>query len=79
MWGQCDSRVTCGSRLACPGQRPGGPVPHAQSALVGAIEEVTGSCHQPLNEVYAAVFIEAIVVKVRDGQVRAHCRHAGPT
>ena len=25
--------------------------------------------HRPLDEVYAAVFIDAIVVKIRDGQV----------
>jgi transposase-like protein len=27
--------------------------------------------HRPLDEIYAAVFIDAIVVKVRDGQVAA--------
>ncbi|MFI6244567.1 IS256 family transposase, partial [Micromonospora sp. NPDC050795] len=34
-----------------------------------AIEEMTDWSHRPLDEVYAAVFIDAIVVKVRDGQV----------
>src|SRR4051812_10408147 len=33
------------------------------------IEEMTAWSHRPLDEVYAAVFIDAIVVKVRDGQV----------
>jgi putative transposase len=33
------------------------------------IEEMTDWAHRPLNAVYAAVFIDAIVVKVRDGQV----------
>lgn len=33
------------------------------------IEEMTDWSHRPLNEIYAAVFIDAIVVKVRDGQV----------
>src|SRR5919202_4983907 len=33
------------------------------------IEEMTDWAHRPLDEVYAAVFIDAIVVKVRDGQV----------
>ena len=33
------------------------------------IEEMTSWCGRPLDEVYAAVFIDAIVVKVRDGQV----------
>ncbi|MBE1489251.1 IS256 family transposase [Plantactinospora soyae] len=33
------------------------------------IEEMTDWSHRPLDEVYAAVFIDAIVVKVRDGQV----------
>jgi putative transposase len=33
------------------------------------IEEMTEWSHRPLNEIYAAVFIDAIVVKVRDGQV----------
>jgi putative transposase len=33
------------------------------------VEEMTEWSHRPLNEVYAAVFIDAIVVKVRDGQV----------
>jgi putative transposase len=30
---------------------------------------MTDWAHRPLNAVYAAVFIDAIVVKVRDGQV----------
>jgi putative transposase len=33
------------------------------------IEEMTEWSHRPLEGVYAAVFIDAIVVKVRDGQV----------
>lgn len=33
------------------------------------VEEMTEWSHRPLNEIYAAVFIDAIVVKVRDGQV----------
>ncbi len=33
------------------------------------IEEMTDWSHRPLDEIYAAVFIAAIVVKVRDGQV----------
>src|SRR5215831_14413940 len=33
------------------------------------LEEMTGWCSRPLDEIYAAVFIDAIVVKVRDGQV----------
>jgi transposase-like protein len=33
------------------------------------IEEMTDWSHRPLDEIYAAVFIDAIIVKVRDGQV----------
>jgi len=33
------------------------------------IEEMSDWSHRPLDEIYAAVFIDAIVVKVRDGQV----------
>lgn len=33
------------------------------------LEEMQGWASRPLDEVYAAVFIDAIVVKVRDGQV----------
>jgi putative transposase len=33
------------------------------------IEEMTDWCNRPLDEIYAAVFIDAVVVKVRDGQV----------
>jgi putative transposase len=33
------------------------------------IEEMTNWASRPLDEVYAAIFIDAIVVKVRDGQV----------
>jgi putative transposase len=33
------------------------------------LEEMTDWAHRPLDEVYAAVFIDAVVVKVRDGQV----------
>jgi len=35
------------------------------------IEEMNEWAVRPLDEIYAAVFIDAIVVKVRDGQVRA--------
>jgi len=33
------------------------------------IEEMTDWCNRPLDSVYAAIFIDAIMVKVRDGQV----------
>jgi len=33
------------------------------------IEEMNDWAHRPLDEIYAAIFINAIVVKVRDGQV----------
>jgi transposase-like protein len=33
------------------------------------VDEMNDWAHRPLDEVYAAVFIDAIVVKVRDGQV----------
>lgn len=33
------------------------------------VEEMNDWSHRPLDQVYAAVFIDAIVVKVRDGQV----------
>ena len=33
------------------------------------IEEMQAWSTRPLNEVYAAIFIDAIMVKVRDGQV----------
>jgi putative transposase len=33
------------------------------------LEEMTEWCHRPLDRVYPVVFIDAIVVKVRDGQV----------
>nr|WP_203704747.1 IS256 family transposase [Asanoa iriomotensis] len=33
------------------------------------VEEMTDWSHRPLDAIYAAVFIDAIVVKVRDGQV----------
>jgi putative transposase len=33
------------------------------------IEDMTAWLHRPLEQVYVAVFIDAIVVKVRDGQV----------
>src|SRR6476661_2957865 len=33
------------------------------------IEEMAAWCARPLDAIYAAVFIDAIVVKVRDGQV----------
>ena len=34
------------------------------------IEEMTEWCNRPLDPVYPVIFIDAIVVKVRDGQVR---------
>jgi transposase-like protein len=33
------------------------------------LEEMAGWCNRPLGEVYAAVFVDAVMVKVRDGQV----------
>src|SRR5215472_15623802 len=33
------------------------------------IDEMADWCHRPLDEVYAAVFVDAVMVKVRDGQV----------
>ncbi|HEX8769699.1 MAG TPA: IS256 family transposase [Acidimicrobiales bacterium] len=33
------------------------------------LEEMTDWSHRPLDEIYAAVFIDAVVIKVRDGQV----------
>jgi transposase-like protein len=33
------------------------------------IDEMTDWCNRPLDSVYAAVFIDAVMVKVRDGQV----------
>ena len=33
------------------------------------VEEMTQWCHRPLDRVYPVLFIDAIVVKVRDGQV----------
>src|SRR3954463_5814736 len=33
------------------------------------LEEMTDWAHRPLDAIYAAVFIDAVVVKVRDGQV----------
>jgi transposase-like protein len=33
------------------------------------IEEMTDWCNRPLDNVYAAIFIDAVMVKVRDGQV----------
>jgi putative transposase len=33
------------------------------------IEEMTDWCNRPLDSVYAAIFVDAIMVKVRDGQV----------
>ena len=34
------------------------------------VEEMTAWCNRPLDPVYPVIFIDAIVVKVRDGQVR---------
>jgi putative transposase len=33
------------------------------------VEEMTEWCHRPLDRVYPVIFIDAIVVKIRDGQV----------
>ena len=33
------------------------------------LEEMTDWCNRPLDEVYAAIFVDAVMVKVRDGQV----------
>ena len=33
------------------------------------IEEMTDWCNRPLDGIYAAVFVDAVMVKVRDGQV----------
>jgi putative transposase len=33
------------------------------------LEEMADWCNRPLDEIYAAVFIDAVMVKVRDGQV----------
>jgi putative transposase len=33
------------------------------------LEEMTGWCSRPLEPIYAAIFIDAVMVKVRDGQV----------
>jgi len=33
------------------------------------VEEMTDWCNRPLDQVYAAVFVDAVMVKVRDGQV----------
>jgi transposase-like protein len=33
------------------------------------IEEMTDWCNRPLDEIYAAIFVDAVMVKVRDGQV----------
>ncbi len=33
------------------------------------LEEMTGWCSRPLGSVYAAIFVDAVMVKVRDGQV----------
>jgi putative transposase len=47
------------------------------------LEEMTDWCNRPLDEVYAAIFVDAVMVKVRDGQVanpaglRRDRRHAG--
>jgi putative transposase len=40
------------------------------SRITGKVmEEMTGWCSRPLDPVYAAIFIDAVVVKIRDGQV----------
>ena len=33
------------------------------------LDEMTDWCNRPLDEVYAAIFVDAVMVKVRDGQV----------
>jgi putative transposase len=33
------------------------------------LEEMSDWCNRPLDEVYAAIFVDAVMVKVRDGQV----------
>ena len=33
------------------------------------LEEMTDWCNRPLDEMYAAIFVDAVMVKVRDGQV----------
>ena len=33
------------------------------------LEEMTDWCNRPLDEIYAAIFVDAVMVKVRDGQV----------
>ena len=43
------------------------------------IEEMTEWLHRPLDQVYPVVFIDAIVVKVRDGQVRNQPYYAART
>ena len=40
------------------------------------LEEMNEWAVRPLDEIYAAIFIDAIVVKVRDGQVGGD--HVGP-
>ena len=40
------------------------------SKITDRVEEVTTWCNRPLDAVYPVIFIDAIVVKVRDGQVR---------
>src|SRR6476469_6115211 len=34
------------------------------------VEEMTAWCNRPLDQVYPVIFVDAIMVKVRDGQVR---------
>jgi putative transposase len=33
------------------------------------LEEMADWCNRPLDEIYAAIFVDAVIVKVRDGQV----------
>jgi putative transposase len=33
------------------------------------LNEMAGWCNRPLDEIYAAIFVDAVMVKVRDGQV----------
>ena len=44
------------------------------------VEEMTDWCNRPLDPVYPVIFIDAIMVKVRDGQVAEQadlCRRSG--
>jgi putative transposase len=34
------------------------------------VEEMTEWCHRPLDRVYPVIFVDAVVVKIRDGQAK---------